>query len=307
MQQRASQLPAPLVVTTPSLAPGDPGAYTLDSLRQRLGLAERPRVLAYVALAPVATLVEEGGRVSTERLVREGTRIFGLALDVVSTADADRRVLLPALDEPMITAAVTALVTCDALSSSRVEAADKSAAQGTKRRSTRASLVGKVTAARKLTYAAALSLAAGDPDRRKQLDDAWGSGDDPEHLASSLTKLVTITRSVVAGARARGVSVSLQDAWLDAQDSLARELTRAVENADAAVADGPVGQGEVAWWRGVVLWFVRQMVDTIDAARASDPRIRKIPLGDLQKVLRRSAKSRRKTPAQPPAPPAPPA
>ncbi len=307
MQQRASQLPAPLVVTTPSLAPGDPGAHTLESLRQRLGLAERSRVLAYVALAPVPSLVEEGGRVSTARLVREGTRIFGLALDVVSTADADRRALLPALDEPMICAAVSALVTCDELGSSRVAATDKSAAQGSKRRSARASLVGKVTVARKVTYAAALSLAGGDPERRAQLDDAWGSGDEPEHLASSLTKLVALTRGIVAGARARGVSVSVEDAWLDAQDALARQLTRAVEKADASVAEAPVGQGEVAWWRGIALWFVRQMVDAIDVARESDPRIRKIALGDLQKVLRRSAKTRRKTPARPPAPPVPPA
>ena len=70
MALRSLQLPAALVVTTPSMVPGAPVTHSLESLRQRLGTVARSQVIAYVALAPVATLVESGNRVSTARLVR---------------------------------------------------------------------------------------------------------------------------------------------------------------------------------------------------------------------------------------------
>jgi hypothetical protein len=42
--------------------------------------------------------------------------------------------------------------------------------------------------------------------------------------------------------------------------------------------EGDVGYGDVAWWRGIALWFLKQIVDVIDVARANDPRIRAVPL-----------------------------
>ena len=141
---------------------------------------------------------------------------------------------------------------------------------------------------------ATLSLAAGDPDRRAELDAAWGSGDDPSHLATSLSSLVTITRAIVADAKKRGVTVSLSDAWLDEQAALATKLLKATQRVGRGVVEGQVAQGDVAWWRGIALWFLKQIVDTISVARESDPRIREIPLGSLRATLKRSGKPTRK-------------
>lgn len=304
MANRSSQLPAALVVTTPSMVPGAPVTHSLESLRQRLGTVARSQVIAYVALAPVATLVESGNRVSTARLVREGTRILGLALDVYDQADETQRALMPALDDALLCAAVSALDTCDTESDAREQVVTKGAAQGTKRRGTRATLVQKVTSARKVVYTAAITLSGADPKRRKQLDDAWGAGDNPDHLARSLKDLTTITREIIVEARARKVSVSIEDALLDAHDALAAQLERATEKVAAPTADAPIAQGTIAWWRGIALWFIRQALDAVETARESDPRIRKIPLGELRSSLRRSGKRPRKT-ATPPPPAAP--
>jgi hypothetical protein len=299
MKQRASQIPPPAPTTSPSLAPGAVVTHTLVSLMQRFGVVEQPQVLAYVAHAPIATLVTEGSRVSTQRVLDEGVRIVGVAVEELGRADDTRRALMPTLDEPMLRACVSALATVKSLSVVRVAATDKTDTQIRQRKDARSTLAEQVSARRAILYTAALALAGADPDRRVDLDDAWGSGDDPRHIATSSTALVTIARAIAADARKRGVTVSLTDAWLTELDTLAAKLLKITDRAEGKAIDGEVGQGDVAWWRGISLWFLKQIVDVLDTARASDRRIRAVPLGALRSVFKRSGKPTRKTPAQP--------
>ncbi len=294
MKQRASQIPPPQVNTSPSLAPGAAATHTLASLTQRLGTATRVQIVAYVALAPIATFVDEGTRVSTARVVEEGTRIVGLAVEVLDRADAEQRALMPALDEAMLCACTSALATCGAIDVARASVTSKNSGQAKQRKSARGALAGQAATRRTILYTAAISLAAADPGRRVELDDAWGSGDDPSHLATSLSSLVTIARAIVADAKKRGVTVSLTDAWLDEQAALATKLLKATQRVGRGVVEGQVAQGDVAWWRGIALWFLKQIADTISVARKSDPRIREIPLGSLRAALKRSGKPTRK-------------
>jgi hypothetical protein len=122
----------------------------------------------------------------------------------------------------------------------------------------------------------------------------------PEHLARSLVDLVGLLREFVADARARKVSTTVTDAWIDRQMSLAAELDQVTDKADARPAAGAVAQGDVAWWRGAALWFLRQAADMIDAAHEGDPRIAKLPLGNLRSVVRRPRAAKKKPEAKKP-------
>jgi hypothetical protein len=306
MKQRLTETPPPVGNTSPSMVPGAAVSYTLASLTQRLGAAERPQVLAYVAHAPIATLVEEGSRVNTDRLVTEGVRVVGLAVDVLGRADEGQRMLMPALGDAMLRACVGALSTCQSTCAARVVTVVRNGAQVRQRKGARGALAEQVVTQREIVYTAAVSLAGHDPARTRELDEAWGSGDDPKHLATSLAALVVVTRAIAADARKRGVAVTLTEAWLAEQEALAAKLLKQAERAAGHASDGDVGQGDLDWWRGVALWLLKQVVDAVDVARKADPRIRAIPLGTLRNALKRSGKPKRKAPA-PPAPPAPPA
>lgn len=89
---------------------------------------------------------------------------------------------------------------------------------------------------------------------------------------------------------------------VDEQEALAAKLLKSAERARGVAVEGDVGYGDVAWWRGIALWFLKQIVDVIDVARANDPRIRAVPLGSLRAVFKRSGKPTRKAPAPSPTP-----
>ena len=181
--------------------------------------------------------------------MREGVILAGAAASTHAKMLPDQRALAPAFDE-------------------------------------RRALAKRVSAQRALVYTTAITLAGGDPVRRAALDEALGRGRRPAHLASSHAAIVAILREVVADARSRKGPVSVTDAWIDAHARLAANLEQVAEDAAARSKDGEVAQGEVAWWRGVALWFLRQMADQVDAVNAADPRVARLPLGGLKSILR---------------------
>lgn len=306
MKQRLSEAPPPGASTTPSLAPGANATYTLASLLLQLGAVERAQVLAYLAPGSTAKLVDEGGRVNTDLLVREGVRIVGLTLDVLGRADDKQRMLMPALNNPMLACCAAALSTCQSVESKRSGATSRNGAQTRLFKAVHAISAEKVATQRKVIYAAAVSLAGADSTHREDLDKAWGSGDEPAHLADSLGKLVGVTRAIITDARKRGVTVAITDAWLKEQEALAAKLRKQLEGKGTS-SDGDVGQGDLEWWRGIAMWFLKQIVDTVDVAHEADPRVKAIPLGALRRVFKRSGKPTRKAKGEPqPNPVAPP-
>lgn len=286
MKERTTLTPQPLSVTTPSNAPPPRKLQTLVALLARYG-ATSPEVLrAWVASASIATLVAEGQKLTTERLVKDGVILAGAAASAHAKMLPEQRAMAPAFDERLISAAVSVIDLCQRKGESRGDARATAVQLGGRNRGERRALAKRVTAQRALVYTTAITLAGGDPVRRAALDAAWGEGADPAHLATSHAAIVAILREVMAEARSRKVPVSVDDAWIDAHARLAESLEQAAGDAAVRADDGDVGQGEVAWWRGAALWFLRQMADQVDAVHTIDARVDRLPLGGLKSVLR---------------------
>jgi len=298
MRERSSIAPDSASDTSPA----QPTAtlYTLTALVARYGAASPDELNGRLALAPVAALVTEGLRVTTARLVREAPTVLGAAMTIVAQLQPDQRDLLPALDDGFFRAAVTAIHTCERKGESRQAAVGSAEGLARGHRSVRSALATRVKAQRKVVYAAATSLTGGDPARKQRLDAAWGRGEAPEHLARSLVELAGLLREFLVDARARKVSTTVTDAWIDRQMALAAELDQVTDKADARPTVGAVALGDVAWWRGAALWFLRQAADMIDAAHEGDPRIAKLTLGNLRAVVRRPRAAKKKPEAKKP-------
>ncbi|MFO0601589.1 MAG: hypothetical protein U0324_00375 [Polyangiales bacterium] len=307
MQPRTSVLPAAAATTTPSKRSPQVTVYTLAALAARLGVTTAEEVALRLRGAPVASLVAEGARITTERLAREAPNLIGGAMTIVAQLAPDQRPLLPALDEAFFRAAVTSLDECARRGESRTAA--RGSAEGAARghRKERDALAERAKSQRKVVYAAAQALAGADPARKQRLDDAWGRGDAPGHLARSLGELAAALRELASSARAAKVPVAVTDEWIAEQEALAADLAKASSRADARAAEGDVAQGDVAWWRGASLWFLRQMADMIDAAHEADPRVARLALGDLRPAIRRPRAPKKKPAAKTPSPPATPA
>ncbi len=155
-------MPARYASTTPSLAPDAATTFTLASLLLQPGAVERAQVLAYIAPGSTAKLVDIGDRVNTDLLVREGVRIVGLTLDVLGRADDMQRMLMPALDNPMLAACADALSTCQSVDSKRASATRRNDAQTRQLKAVHAISAEQVATQRKVLYAGAISLAGAD-------------------------------------------------------------------------------------------------------------------------------------------------
>jgi hypothetical protein len=299
MKERTSIAPEKPSGTTAAQTAA-PVLYTLSALHARFGAAPSSELAARLAQAPVGALVTEGQRLTTARLVREAPGVISAAMTIVAQLGPEQRDLLPALDGGFFRAAVTVIRTCDQKGESRGVAVDSAARLTRDNRAMRRALAKRAKAQRSIVYAAANALAGADPARKERLDAAWGRGEAPEHLARSLAELTELLREFVADARAKKVSTAVTDAWIDRQAALAAELEQVAVRADARAAVGEVAQGDVAWWRGAALWFLRQMADMIDAAHEVDLRVPKLPLGNLRTVVRRPRAAKKKPAAKKP-------
>jgi hypothetical protein len=292
MQERLSTPPAKPADTSPAAA----ATALLAALLARFGSVPHATLRDRFAQASLLTLVTDGQRVTTERLVREAPAVIAGALAIVEQLLPEQRDLLVALDDDLFAGAATALDVCRQKGESR-GTATRTVKQARKGHQTaRHDALKRAQARRAIVYATASTLASGDPARKARLDEAWGRGDQPEHVAGSLTELVAILRELVADARARKQPTRVTAAWIDRQASAADELAQVSDRAGGLVAQGDVAQGDVAWWRGAALWFLRQMADLVDAAHEADPRVARLALGALRAVVRRPRSAKKKKP-----------
>jgi hypothetical protein len=276
---------------------------TLEQLVARFKPASRAQILAFVGKAPTATLVRNGERATTARVRKDGVRLFTAAADFLAVATPAQKQLLLGLTETFLAAGVSALSECVAVGGAAKSKKGEQVLQRGRAVSLVEALEEEAATRRDVLYMACVPLAGGDPAWTRRLDDAWSRDDRSRaSLADSLARLATEARALALDATARGVEHALDETYLQATADLAEQLKGADEKASAAVPGQNVTQGDVNWWRGACIWFIKTLVDIFASARRGDPRIPAQRLATLKSLFAHSSQKPKRSPAAPPAP-----
>lgn len=306
--QRSSVLPFPTPSSFPGQSPegGGSSGPTLEGLVQRFGTVPHAQNLAFVGRAPVAALVDNGGRVAVERVRKDGVRLFAAAADFLAVATPEQRKLLQGVTDGFLAAGVGALQASDTVCGAVKGANTTKTRQRAQLKRRAKTTEDDVVTRREVLYAACLPLTGADPAWKQRLDEAWGSGPrTPESLAGSLEGLVSVARELTADATARGLTHALDAAYLDASLALATRLKDAHGDAAASTsaAQQNVTQGTAEWWRGACPWFIKALLDMFAAARRGDKRVPRLRASTLKTLYSRSSKRTWRAPQRPNNPP----
>jgi len=276
---------------------------TLEELVARFKLVSRAQVFALVGKARAATFVRSGERATTARVRKDGVRLFTAAADFLAIATDDQKKLLLGATDAFLRAGVSALSECVTVGGAAKHTKSDQALQRGRAVSIVGELAAEAATRRDVLYTACLPLTGGDPVWTQRLDDAWSRDDRTRaSLADSLARLVTEARELARDATARGVEHGLDEAYLHATADLAAQLKSADEKAVATASTQNVAQGDVNWWRGTCIWFIKTLVDIFASARRGDPRIPELRPMTLKSLFSRMSTKPKRGPAVPPAP-----
>ena len=281
-------------------APDEP---TLEALIARFKLVSRAQILTFIGKARAATLVRSGERATTLRVRKDGVRLFTAAANFLAIATDDQKKLLLGATDAFLTAGVSALSVCVTVGGTAKSKKGEQALLRGRAVSVVEAIEEEAATRRDVLYTACLPLTGGDPVWTQRLDDAWSRDDRTRaSLADSLARLVTEARELARDATARGVEHGLDEAYLHATTELATQLKGADEKVAASVSTQNVAQGDVNWWRGTCIWFIKTLVDIFASARRGDPRIPELRLATLKALFSHPPPKSKRVPVAPPAP-----
>jgi hypothetical protein len=251
--------------------------YTLAQLVERLGVATPEEVLLHVGRNSKVELTELGRKIATPRLSKDSARLMGQAVDYYSQADEDQLDALAGIDPDLLRVGAWAAAEDERLWALHTRG-QKSATQ---RRSTfgvsYSELRDEALGRREQIHKLLIRLSGNDPVQLKAIEDAYGTSRGPQALSDSLQALAGLGRNYLADPSPEMVQrrqrSRLREALLADVEALAGRLLDQGLAAQAVANLPTVTQSDVDYWDGVVLWFLRRIIDAFDAARLTDPRV----------------------------------
>lgn len=277
--------------------------HTPASLVERHGEADRTTIAGFVWGVSSAELFARGQRIATSRLVTDGAAMLGEASDFMAVATREQRVLLVSITGAFLSAAASALRQAELLDGRRTKriTTQKNRRDAKKVDASRAMSEGR---ARRDVYRANLITQCGDDGAwKKRIDDACCPVSTLDELADSLDAMAREGRSLVTSLAREKRPSALDAQWFEA---LTAEATRLRERAKATVGANArlaVRKGEINWWEGVCLWFLKAAYDVFARANAVDPAVPKLTLGGLRSTLVPNQTRKKKVAAKPVPPP----
>jgi hypothetical protein len=234
------------------------------------------------------TLAAQGRRVSSERVINDTSRLYGIAAAFWPQATASQQASLVGFSAELLAVAVHEAHRLElALERFERQADD----DRTVREVTAADLGdqwGEALRWKNHAEKALRPLVGGDAVRQAELGRATSGVEDPDELARRLDDLVALARKWLAAPElARVVKlVRLTESYPAVLEQAAAELRRA---ADAARARKSVqiSQGDLDVLDGRNLYLVRHVIDLFDEAHRLDPAIPRLQPRSLANVLGR--------------------
>ncbi len=301
MQQEAVTQAATFTVRSSTLAP--PANHTAASLVARHGQADRAAIEGFVWGVSATELFERGLRVSTARLVEDGVVILGDASDFLLTATPAQRALIVAVNGAFLSAASSAMLQAEQASGrlTRRQSSQRSQRQAKDANATKAMTAGR---ARREIYRSNLIAQCGDDAGWKgRIDDVCGSVSTPMELADSLDLLVREGRALVSHLTSEKRPCAITTEWLQTITDDGKKVREAAQSTVGANSKVGLRRGDLDWWEGVTLWFLKSALDVFAKAHAVDPSIPKLSPGGLRSTLAPNQTRKRKVAAKPVTPP----
>ncbi len=301
MQQDVATQAATITVRSSTLAP--PANHTVSSLVTRHGQADRAAIEGFVWGVSTTELFGRGQRVSTARLLDEGVVILGDASDFLLTATPAQRALVVAISGPFLSAACSAMLQAEQVSG-RLTRRQSSQRSQRKVKDTAASKAMNAGRARREIYRSNLIAQCGDDTGWKgRIDDACAAVSTPTELADSLDTMVREGRALVSHLTSEKRQCAISSEWLQAITEDARKMREAAKPTVGTSSKLGLRRGDLDWWEGVALWFLKCALDVFAKAHAVDPSIPKLSPGALRSTLTPNHTRKRKVAAKPVTPP----
>lgn len=278
--------------------------HALDAIVARVG-KDNPKLLdAVLEGTSNDELVELGARILTARLVTDGKRLYGEALDFLDSATPAQKANLRGASAELLSIAVHHLA---ALRKKETEVS--TGAQGTvaERKLAEEAARTAVTNAislRDQAYGALRSAAGRRKERRTEIDNAFGTAEDADTLATGMEALAKLLRSWLGG-KDDALKIRLDLANLDKEYAAELESSAAKVRETAAKAgkrqSSKAAQASLDREDGVQILLLGQIIRTFESANDRDATIpRLVPISARRLFNRNSTKSTSTEPAPKP-------
>lgn len=292
---------------------GDPkkqrAPHALEDLVGRAGKNNPKMLEAIVAGTTNDALVKKGGEIGTPRILVDGLRLYGEALDFFDRATPEQKKTLRGVSPALVCVAIHHL---DHLRQVEADHAGEAKGKSTARNVgdeevARASTA--VTVLRDQAYSAMKSAAGGDTALVAALDDAYEKVDPPAKLAIGVEDMAALLRKWLKSDNA-GVKLRLQAANLDGE--YADELSEAALDLQKALAGTPSKAGNKASQHaldredGVQILLLGQIIRAFENGHDRDATIpRLVPIATRRLFNKHKGASSSSSSSSPAAPPAP--
>ncbi|MFO0652816.1 MAG: hypothetical protein U0326_41755 [Polyangiales bacterium] len=293
------------VVTGRSQTLAPPVIHTAASLVAMYGEADRDTIAAFVWGVTATELFARGQRVSTARLVEDGVVMLGDVGDFLATATPAQRELLASINGRFLSAASSALLQAETLGGrlTRRKTSQRTQRQAIEVNTVKVMIAGR---ARRDIYRSNLIAQCGDDSAWKgRIDDACCAVATPMELADSLDSLAREGRSLFAHIASEKRECALDAAYLQKITKDATDLRDDAKATVGASSKAGLRKGDIDWWEGVSLWFLKSALDLFAKAHVVDPSIPKLSPGGLRSTLTPNQSRVRKSAAKPVTPPTP--
>lgn len=277
--------------------------HVLDALVVRVDKHDPKLLDAIVRGTSNDELVGLGATVATSRLVTDGVRLYGEALDFLEGASEEQRRRLRGVSRALLSVAVHHLVALRALEVGVVERSQGSAVARVGLDVEARQTVSGAVALRDQAYDALRDAAGLNEAAREQVKEAFGVADPPEKLALGLDAmaklLVAWLGSKDAGLRTRLELANLDKSYADELTGAAREVRAAVAKASQRTS-AKATQAALDREDGVQALLLGQIIRAFEGAHGRDATIPRLVPISTRRLFNRNSKKRDTAP--PPAP-----
>jgi hypothetical protein len=310
----AMRAQAVAAVTGPPDEPEDfdgKAVLTLEQLIERHGQATVAEADSYLEGATIDQLTSDGTAVSTTRITRDGSRLWGTISAFLLRATPAQRAYIPAITDDFVRIGIWSTyrgqLTFEALENAGVEIT--SARTG--RQASSKDMRRQGGERRDVLYNGLRILVGRKSELLSRIEQVYRRSTQPTEVANSLRALVKIGREALADAspaavqRRRGSLITAE--FLTESETLAADVETSGKEAAAVPEPSPVSQADVDLWDGRNLVFLELAIDAFEAGHAIDPSIPRLVPISLRNILgpRRRASRSASPPSTPSTPQSP--
>lgn len=284
--------PSSSSTTSTTLAP--PPNHTAASLVERHGASDRETIQSYVWGLSTHELYARGRRVTSPSLVKAGVSILGEASDFILVASPAQKALLASIDGRFLSAAASLLREVEVVHGQLSRRQDARKSRRGAKQTAQDKLMTEGRARRDLYRANLVACSGDDAAWKGRIEDACSSVQTPAELADSLDALAQEGAALLRHIKSEKRPCALDDDYIAAIKASATALRDGTADSRGVESKLGVQRGDLDWWEGVGVWFLKTLRDVFVKAHGIDPGVPKLNPGALRSVIASNTLRKRK-------------